>query len=261
MHPTFAEMYDWAFDWDPEFEFATVDALLRTLRVQPLGIAVDAGCGTGRFLPCLLKRFQRVYAVEPDPGMFKVLDSHHMDNSLGGQLLLANVSLESFSMAHQADVVLAMTDTLSYVMPETRCARFLSTVSSLLKPGGVFIADVGVWAGYFGEMRAECWNSELQNGWLVKASYEAELTLQGDSLGCSRKVEVLTFEANRTGISTLRSSRQETLAFTHAFLLNMLASHGLVFRGAAIPGRSEILANPLPTPKRLMYCFAKEAAA
>jgi len=170
-----------------------------------------------------------------------------------------NVPLESFSIVHQADVVLAMTDTLSYVMPETRCARFLSTVADLLRPGGVFIADVGVWAGYVGEMRAERWSSESKTGWIVEASFEAELMSQGESMGCLRKVEVLTFEANRPGISTLRSSRQETFAFTHSFLLDLLASHGLLFRGAAIPGHSAILADPPPAAKRLMYCFVKGA--
>lgn len=258
MNLTFANLYSMAFDWDVNFEFGTIEALLEAQDISPCGVAIDAGAGTGRFLSCLVKRFSRTYAVEPDPDMFAVMRTNFSGNEETNNLQLVNVAMESFSIAGSADVIFAMTDTLSYVLPETRCDRFISNVASLLRPGGAFIVDVGTWAGYAGESRMETWNSETEDGWMVTASFQAELSTEGDFGECPRKIETLTFEANRPGTSILRSSRQETLAITHIWLVELLAHHGLVFRGSAMPGKKDIDGTTLPVSKRLIYCFRKE---
>ena len=160
-------------------------------------------------------------------------------------------------MALPADAVVAMTDTLSYVLPDERCSRFVANVAAVLRPGGAFLVDAGMWSGYAGESRAEHWTSEVADGWFVRAAFEATISSQSVPGQCPRKVETLLFEANRPSVSIVRSSRQETLAFTHTWLLDMLGAHGLAFRGAAEPGKVEVHTSPLPTAKRLFYSFVK----
>lgn len=253
MSPDFAELYAMAFNWDPEFEFRTVDAFLAETNIAANARVIDAGAGTGRFVPSLVRRGMRVLAVEPDARMLAVLE--RLPEVKQGAVATANIPFEAFETAEPVDAVLAMTDTLSYVFPTVRLRHFLRNVAAILRPGGIFVVDVGVWAGYVGESRQERWGSESE-GWMITAEYSAHVTEAEESSLFGRRMESLTFQATNPGMSVERSQERETHAFTERSLTNLAQEFGLLLRGRLEPGQ-QAPAQSGKLAKRLFFCFAK----
>ena len=257
MQPTFAELYAMAFAWDPEFEFASVQAILGACDVKPGCVVIDAGAGTGRFLPCLIRRGYQVMAVEPDADMYRVLSSSC--SATGGDNpshKLVHSAFENFDAGQSVDAVLAMTDTLSYVVPEGSLDRFIAHATSTLRAGGVFVVDVGTWAGYVGESRHEQWAMEHE-GWTAQARFEATVVRTGSDSSLSRKLETLGFEARKSAVAVERTSQRETYAFSHHDLVDRMSKNGLAFMGALEPGSTELAVGVPTVSKRLIYGFRK----
>jgi SAM-dependent methyltransferase len=257
LSPTYAELYAMAFSWDPEQEFGTVAAMLDQAGLTDGSLVADAGAGTGRFIECLLRRKYRVLAVDPDHDALEVLESRSERLARAdGQLALVRGPFETFDAGEPIDAVIAMTDTLSYVIPEPRLNQFVAQAAASLRAGGVLIVDAGVWSGYDGESRSEQW-SAIYEGWALAASFSASVCRDRGTDGTfARKVETLAFEARRGSQLVDRSRLVETFAFDHAGLVALMGSHGLTSASSAPPG-----ATPAPVDrgagKRLFYSFRK----
>lgn len=258
MLPTFADLYAMAFSWDSGGEFQSVQYLLEQADIPKSLSIADAGAGTGRFVfPAVACGYQ-VCAVEPDPNMFRCLQQTilGLDAALRERVIIVNSSFETFDPVQRFSAVIAMTDTLSYVLPETQLNEFLQQVYDCLEPGGVFVLDVGLWSGYSGESRAEQWAC-MSGAWQITASYTATVAEGGERGRLSRKVETLTFEGSRPGQLVERSQQRETAAFSTAYLFETLSKAGFVYKSAVEPGALTPIELDSHFVKRAFLSFAR----
>lgn len=260
MHPTFAELYSMAFSWDPDFEFLSVRHLLSIHRIQGPCLIADVGAGTGRFVECITRQGFFCLAIEPDPEMYKVLETTvaGLLESHRSKITLVHTCFEVFDVQQKFSALLAMTDTLSYVLPESRLSSFLSHAKDAIAIGGVLIIDVGLWKTIDGESRMEEWLSETQ-GWLTTARCSASMSQLQSNGRMARRLETLTFEAKRTGLTVERSQQREILCFSHKELVDFVSSYGFRFSEALEPGSIEPIDFQRGNVKRAFFCFVNEA--
>lgn len=112
MRMDFADLYAMAFSWDAEFEFGTVETILRAKGIGAGSTVIDAGAGTGRFVPCLQQGGFRGYAVEQDDAMCRVLRQTIERHGISDFEAVC-CAFEHFTPTQPVDAVVALTDTLS----------------------------------------------------------------------------------------------------------------------------------------------------
>jgi predicted O-methyltransferase YrrM len=251
--PTFAELYAEAFSWDPAFEFAAVTALVRE-HASPPRNAMDVGAGTGRFLSSILAIADQCCALEPDSDMYNCLqdtvqglgeDAARVEPILG--------YLEDVVTAERFDLIVAMTDTVSYVFPESRLRSFFSSAADLLHDDGLLIVDAGMWAGYVGESRAEHWVTR-SSGSHLDADFRATVHREAADGMLARKVETLRFELKSPVGVVERVRVQEQFAFSISSLVEAAQMADLTFVATAEPGGA-ITSEISPRIKRAFVAF------
>jgi SAM-dependent methyltransferase len=259
MLPTFAQLYAMAFSWDPAFEFQSVNKLFAIHGVENNCVIADVGAGTGRFVGCIVNHGFECYAIEPDLEMFKELEVaiEKLSKESNSRATPVRSLFENFDPSRKLDAIITMTDTLSYVLPESRLSLFLSQAKYSLNSGGVFVIDVAIWANYIGEARSEQWSSEI-DGWVINSEYSAYISQLPDRQRMARRLETLTFEARRGEQLVERTRQREIFSFSLEDLMEQLSSHGFRYSEALEPGNLDLIDLRITRPKRAFLCFIKE---
>lgn len=152
------------------------------------------------------------------------------------------------------DALIAMADTLSYVYPEQRLSNFLYHAKSVLRNCGIFIIDVGLWAGYLDESRSEKWASEIDCQ-ITNASYDASISQVHEGDRIARRVETLSFEVRQSGLILKSTQQREILSFSYNVLIDYLSIHGFKFSHALEPGKLDTINFDRLQPKRALFAF------
>ncbi|MDI9259356.1 class I SAM-dependent DNA methyltransferase [Alicyclobacillus sendaiensis] len=101
-------------------------------------VAVDLGCGTGRMAAWLAERVDRVYAVDQSPEMLAVAYDRfgHLPN-----VRWLESDLRHLALPEPADLALASTDVLNYILTRAAMERVLQRVLASVRPGGKWVLD------------------------------------------------------------------------------------------------------------------------
>jgi SAM-dependent methyltransferase len=114
------------------------DQILRG-RVGPGMTVLDAGCGHGRNLVFFLSQAYRTYAVDPDPGAIRTVQS--LAGRLAPQLPPSNFRAEAVESSsfpdHAADVVISSA-VLHFARDEAHFQAMLRGTWRLISPDGLF---------------------------------------------------------------------------------------------------------------------------
>jgi SAM-dependent methyltransferase len=133
-------IYSWMVgDIDTATERANGELDTAGLPVHAAGNAVDLGAGFGLHSLPLARRGYNVLAIDNYQPLLRELEAR------AGSLAVRTVNSDLLQfrnhLAHAADVILCMGDTLTH-LPDTSCVETLfSDVAASLEPGGLFIAS------------------------------------------------------------------------------------------------------------------------
>jgi ubiquinone/menaquinone biosynthesis C-methylase UbiE len=142
-----AARYDDHRDRDP-YQRDVEDAIvLEQADVRPEHIVVDAGCGTGRHLPELLRRSARVIGVDHSSEML-ALAREKIAPEERGRLELIQADLRSLPLDDRvADRVLCL-QTLQHLPTHEFRLALVRELLRVLKPGGVLVVSTYRWLGH-----------------------------------------------------------------------------------------------------------------
>ncbi|MEM8946143.1 MAG: class I SAM-dependent methyltransferase [Planctomycetota bacterium] len=152
-----ADDYDDYFAFNSLFEF---DEQVLTKHLQPPGLVVDLGCGTGRALVPLVRKRHRGIAVDLSDHMLRIVREKAEIDDLPIECLQANlVELDAVS-DDTADHAICMFSTLGMIRGCANRRRALGHFRRILRPGGRFVLHVH---NYWFNLR-----DPGGPGWLVK---------------------------------------------------------------------------------------------
>ncbi len=155
--------------------------ILKSWRPETL---IDIGCGSGKFLSFVKESLaaKRVFGVD----LSETMVSRAKKRGVEAEVLDICALDESFEAAT------AVFDVLNY-LDENGLRRFMGCVEEILRPGGIFIADINTLYG-FEELSPGALVRESQEGFLVLDSEFEEGRLetsidffQEDEKGCYRR--------------------------------------------------------------------------
>ncbi|HHD77171.1 MAG TPA: class I SAM-dependent methyltransferase [Campylobacteraceae bacterium] len=140
---------------------------LKLLQKHPVQRVLDVGCGNGKLLQKLSRRYEAagidISAKMVEIARGKGLDARHM-------------GLEE--LAETFDAVVAVADVLNY-MRQRDLQTFLEGVAAHLEEEGIFMADINTWHG-FAEVAAGSMNVDEEDRFLaIDAAFEEDV-LQTD---------------------------------------------------------------------------------
>lgn len=100
---------------------------------------LDLGCGTGSYTHAFARLGHKVTGVDRSKNMIRVAKSKASKIETAPTFVVSDIL--SYNKKGQFDSVVSLFDVLSYMITDHDTTRFFNTVSSQLKPGGVFIFD------------------------------------------------------------------------------------------------------------------------
>ena len=127
---------------DYEAEAASLHAQVRR-RAPEASTLLDVACGTGGHL-VHLRRWYEVAGVDLDPGMLDEARRRLPDEEL------IEGDMRSFRLDRTFDVVTCLFSSIGYMRSDRDLDRAVSTMTSHLRPGGVFVMD--------GWIRPDAWS-------------------------------------------------------------------------------------------------------
>lgn len=124
--------------WGYEY-FSYLTYVANKLSTLPSNTVADVGCGDGRFVLELQRRFpqKRVVGIDYSERAIRFARAFNPDNEFIVSDLLSDESLQA---AHSFDVV-TLIEVLEHIPPED-ARRFIERTAELLKPGGLIIITV-----------------------------------------------------------------------------------------------------------------------
>ena len=142
-----AQQYDDYFALNRLFEF---DQQVLARVINPPGLVVDLGCGTGRALLGLARRGFRGLAVDLSRDMLRIVAQKARADHLPIQLLQANLVQLDCIRSRSADHAVCLFSTLGMICPRENRHRLLAHARRILKPGGLFVLHVhNLWYNLF----------------------------------------------------------------------------------------------------------------
>ena len=160
--PTVADDYDDYFAFNSLFEF---DERVLAEYLQPPGLVVDLGCGTGRALVPLVRKGHRGLAVDLSDHMLRIVQEKADIDDLPIECLQANlVELDAVG-DDSVDHSICMFSTLGMIRGRANRRKALAHTRRILKPGGRFVLHVH---NYWFNLR-----DPGGPGWLIKNLFTA----------------------------------------------------------------------------------------
>ena len=129
-HPRFGHVAEEFERYRSDHPPALLDRILAAVPEDRREVAVDLGAGTGKSTRALLPHFQKVIAVEPDPGMAAKLKQEIPSAVVRG------VTAEDFSQAASTVDLVTVGNALHWM----DAPRVFGNVHSWLRTGGIFAA-------------------------------------------------------------------------------------------------------------------------
>jgi SAM-dependent methyltransferase len=158
-----AELYDIAFDWRRHEEADFAEACLRRYGPGGEGNALlDVACGGGQFLQEMHSRGWRVAGVDLSSAMIA-----RARRRLPNEVPLEVACMSEFTLAGPFDIVTCWCDSVRYLLTNEAIIRHLQRVGRALKPGGVYVVDVGFssWAHPMWCGAQAAWRPDFSGGW------------------------------------------------------------------------------------------------
>eukprot|EP01037_Dinobryon_pediforme_P001810 gene1809-1840_t len=118
---------------------------LITQDAQAGGLALDFGCGTGRYIPCLLSSSLRVVAYDISAAALQVMTTAFADDVRAGRVqpLFGEMEdVESVIAPASLDLALLAFGVLGHIRGDDNRLSALRRVRALLRPGGRLIVTV-----------------------------------------------------------------------------------------------------------------------
>jgi len=136
----FAEVYDLFMDEIPYEEWGEfLTELLRKYGVKD-GLVLELGCGTGTMTELLARKGYDMTGLDSSPEMLqKALEKR--DES-GLPILYLCQDMREFELYGTMAAVVAVCDTMNYLLEEEDIIDTLRLVNNYLDPGGIFIFDL-----------------------------------------------------------------------------------------------------------------------
>ncbi|BDY12277.1 class I SAM-dependent DNA methyltransferase [Hydrogenimonas cancrithermarum] len=141
---------------------------------------IDIGCGSGKFL----KKAQSELGLEKALGVDLSERMVEQARALG----IDAEALDVCDVKESFDAATAIFDVLNY-LPEGELKRFMACVGNVLKPGGIFVADINTLYGF----------EEVAQGSLVRSDDAYHLSLDSVFEGGLLKTRIDYFEKSRNG--------------------------------------------------------------
>ncbi len=138
-------VYDVAFAWNIEPE---LEQLLRILQTSPGGDArrvLVPACGTGRFARALARLGHHVTAIDINAAMIDYARREYAGPPINYRVGDITATIEAPDDSF--DVGFLMCNSFRYLLSDDGAARHLAEVRRTLRPGGVYVIDVGLGEG------------------------------------------------------------------------------------------------------------------
>jgi SAM-dependent methyltransferase len=217
-----AEIYDRRSDrlaWELEAQDLV---LARALDLGREHVVLDAGCGTGRYLPGLLERAGAVIGADHSERSLAVA-RRRAGNQPEGRLRLVTADLRALPLADgEVDRVLC-SETIGHVPTAERRADAARELLRVLRPGGVLVASGYRWGGKVRRRKDGTFDSGLYRYAFTTREFAALFRAAGFTVRAGA-VPVLPWLAKRARMSPERAAQ---LAFTP---LGRTAGHFVVVR-------------------------------
>jgi len=135
-HP---EYYDIGFGWDPSTELNFLEGCFRRYSPTPVRRVLELGCGTGRLLIGLAKRWYEATGVEINRQMIDFALARSRE--AGVLLKIVEADMADFVLNEKADAAFCAIDTFRYLLTEDAALNHLGCVSRVLRPNGLYVID------------------------------------------------------------------------------------------------------------------------
>ena len=109
----------------------------KQLGITPV-IAVDLGCGTGRFVQALGRLAERVYGIDSSPWMCRIAKNRNFRPNTS----IFRQDIRHMALPEHVDLITANYDTLNYITSGSEFRRVLGTCHTHLKRRGHLYFDV-----------------------------------------------------------------------------------------------------------------------
>jgi SAM-dependent methyltransferase len=139
----YAKYYDLFYDdKDYDQESRYIQSLMKQYAPKRQ-LILELGCGTGKHSQLLASSGYRVDGIDLSPGMIKaaVDGRRHLPPRIAARLDYVLGDVRHYRSDRQYDVALSLFHILSYQTTNQDLIDTLQTVTSQLKPGGIFIFD------------------------------------------------------------------------------------------------------------------------
>lgn len=244
--PEFCALYDEAFSWPAGPELDSILEVYRGTAHGDLATVCEIGAGTGRFMDEVLLRVPWYDAVEPDPGMFELLQSRWQQLRRPAQARARAVQCDAVAVTRLSrtyDLVMLLTDTASYIRPVNLLEDSLRSLTRCLNPQGMLLLDVALWRGTPGERRTETWTVSRPGARRIDALCAAEVRadrIESNHHLVQQRVERIRIEECLNGARIRQADSYNVLhALTRTTLQSVLAHCGLRL-AALLPFGSEV---------------------
>lgn len=136
---------------------------------MPAGAEIlDACCGTGQLAGILAERGYRVTGLDGSGEMLKYAGENAPDVDL------IHADVRAFSLPERFDLVTSFFDSLNHIMTLEELEQVFRNVRSCLKPGGQFLFDLNLEAGYLDHWKGYNGIVEDDHVCLFPMEYDAE---------------------------------------------------------------------------------------
>ena len=169
------EYYDIAFDFiDIKKQIDLFEEFIKRFSRVKVRRVLDLGCGPGSQLIELAHRGYDVSGLDISPQMLGYLKKRALNEGITVETIKEDMS--NFRMKKKVDFIFIMMGTIGYIKDNEEFLRHLNSVSSVLKPGGLYlIEDMRLNWPTQNLFKPQRWVIE-RNGVRVKATYQLKLT-------------------------------------------------------------------------------------
>jgi len=156
-HPLY---YDILFGWDRDAEAAFYAASFRAHGVPANGRLLETAGGTGQVARRLARRGFRVLAIDINPAMTAFLSNAAAEEGAIVEAITGDMT--DFALAEPVDGAFCPMGSFCVLGSDTLALAHLECMRRCMKPGGVYILDIGFAAAPQATLldSVECWSME-----------------------------------------------------------------------------------------------------
>ncbi len=171
--------YDLAFGWDISEEADFYENAFSRYSKGEIKDILELGCGSGRFLFEFTRRSYYILGMDINPEALRYVKSKAQRSGMSIYTVLADMI--DFSLDETFDAAFCAVGTFRYILDDEDILKHFTSVSRVLRKGGIYIIDFSLVSDYNGKDEyIEAWTSE-RDGIRVEAMFKSMGNVSIDS--------------------------------------------------------------------------------